>query len=88
MPFREIHLPCYGIRLRVNPKNPAGGSITSDLRGPKATDDDPAGASYLAAVDTDESLVLAHAAAGIDVTSPAYLEGIETAVDAICNRFE
>lgn len=34
MPLREIHLPCYGIRLRVDPENPGAGSITSDLREP------------------------------------------------------
>ena len=28
-----------------------------------------------------ESMILAHAVAGIDVTSPAYVEGIETAVE-------
>jgi hypothetical protein len=39
------------------------------------------------ALDGLESLILAHACAGIDVTTPAYLEGIETAVDAIANQF-
>ena len=35
--------------------------------------------------DAIESLILAHACAGIDVTSPAYLEGVNTALDAISN---
>ena len=30
-----------------------------------------------------ESLVVAHAVAGIDVASPAYVEGLETVVEAI-----
>ena len=30
-----------------------------------------------------ESVILAHACAGIDIESPAYLEGIETAINAI-----
>lgn len=38
------------------------------------------------ALDALESLILAHACAGIDVGSPAYLEGIETAMDALSNN--
>ena len=49
-----------------------GGTITSDLEKPQ--------------FDAIESLILAHACAGIDVTSPAYVEGIETAVEAIANH--
>ena len=36
---------------------------------------------YNAMIDAIESIILAHAIAGIDITTPAYLEGIETAVD-------
>ena len=38
------------------------------------------------AMDGIESMILAHAVAGIDVDSPAYIEGIETAVDACANN--
>lgn len=37
------------------------------------------------AVDGITSMILAHACAGINIESPAYLEGIETALDAIIN---
>ena len=37
-------------------------------------------------VNAIESLVLAHACAGIDIESPAYIEGIETAVEAVANK--
>ena len=40
---------------------------------------------YVAAINALESLVLAHACAGIDVMAPAYIEGIETAVEAVAN---
>lgn len=33
-----------------------------------------------------ESLILAHACAGVDVESPAYIEGINTALEAIDNH--
>ena len=38
--------------------------------------------AYNGAVDGIMSMVLAHAVSGIDVESPAYLEGIETALQA------
>ncbi len=42
--------------------------------------------AFRAAMHTIESLVLAHAAAGIDIANPAYLEGVETVVDACANN--
>ena len=41
---------------------------------------------YNACLDTIESLVMAHAIAGIDVTSPAYQEGLQTTLDALGNN--
>ena len=38
------------------------------------------------ALDAIEALVLAHAVAGVDVTTPAYQEGLETALDAVANH--
>ena len=82
----EIRLPCYGITIRLDrapsAERPASGTITSDLKQDTAADD----ATYIAAIDGLESLILAHACAGIDVTSPDYIEGIETAVEAISNH--
>ena len=37
-------------------------------------------------IDAIESLILAHARAGIDIASPPYVEGIETAVNACANN--
>jgi hypothetical protein len=83
---RTIKLPCYGITLTLARENgaeaPGSGSIVSDLREPK----NAANRQYNAAVDGLESLILAHACAGVNVESPAYIEGIETAVDAVANR--
>jgi hypothetical protein len=82
---RTIRLPCYGITVRLTRKHtrqsPGCGTITSQLKAQET------GGRYRAVVDALESLILAHACAGIDVVSPAYVEGIETAVDAIANRF-
>ena len=83
---RKIQLPCYGITVTLARENaveePGSGTIVSDLREPETALNRP----YNSAVDGLEALILAHACAGIDVESPAYLEGIETAVDAIANR--
>ena len=84
---RQIHLPCFGITVHLDrecsPGSPAHGSIISQLKEP--------GRGILvrrfnAAIDGLEALILAHACAGVDIASPAYIEGIETAVDAIGNN--
>jgi hypothetical protein len=84
-----IRLPCFGITIRLDRRNSAresgAGAITSDLKVPGRT---AADRLCNAAVDGIESLILAHACAGVDVTSPAYLEGVETAVEAVANHFD
>ena len=84
---RVIRLPCFGIEIRLvwenGPENPGEGTITSDLRD---QGDAIEVRQYNAAIDSLESLILAHACAGVDVESPAYVEGLETAVEAIGNH--
>jgi hypothetical protein len=84
---RAIRLPCFGIEIRLaredSPENSGEGTITSDLRD---AGDEIEARRYNAAIDVLESLILAHACAGVDVESPAYVEGIETAVEAIGNH--
>jgi hypothetical protein len=83
---RKIKLPCYGITVTLARENgveePGSGSIVSELREPETA----ASRQYNAAIDGLEALILAHACAGVDVESPAHVEGIETAVDAIANH--
>ena len=83
----EIPLPCFGMTIRLDGKpiagEPGSGTITSDLKQDTTAED----VEYVAAIDALESLVLAHACAGIDVTTPAYIEGIETAVEAIAKQY-
>lgn len=89
----KIELPCYGIVLTADE---GGLCITSDLHEPYEYPEDPCSADreeeelalcYNAAMDGIEALILAHAVAGIDIESPAYLEGIETAVDACASNY-
>jgi hypothetical protein len=72
-----ITLPCFGIIIELIDN---AGTITSDLKG---DGDSP---ELIAAMDAIESLILAHACAGVDIASPAYIEGIETAVGTCWNK--
>ena len=75
--MKQIELPVYGISIRLDEGTLHGASIKSDMH---AGDE---GHSHSAAIDGIEVLILGHAVAGIDIEDPAYLEGIETAVDAV-----
>lgn len=57
------------------------GSVSSSLHSSDAGDD-----QFKAAMDAVESLVLAHACAGVDVTDHRYVEGIRTCIDACENN--
>ena len=81
--MKTIKLPCFGIILDVDENTPGGGTITSNLYPESPMDEDDV--AQTAAYDAIESLILAHAGAGIDVESPAYIQGIETAVFALGN---
>lgn len=59
------------------------GSVTSSLHSSDADDD-----QFNAAMDAVESLVLAHACAGVDVTDHRYVEGIRTCLDACENNLQ
>ena len=84
--MKEIRLDEFDIRITFNGAWAA--SITSKLT--ESCD----GEGYLdndtvrldAALSAIESIVLAHAVAGVDIESPEYRAGLVTAVDAITNN--
>ena len=80
-------LPCFGITISLDRDpacgDPGCGKITSDLKTVTTLKARP----FNNAIDGLEALILAHACAGIDVGSPAYIEGVETAVDAIGQHY-
>ena len=79
---KTIKLPCYGIVVTFAAGE--SGELRSDLQrhdSTLATDD-----ALVSPIDGIESMILAHAIAGVDIESPAYLEGIETAVEAVANH--
>ena len=80
--MKTIKLPIYGIVVEIDGKG--GGEISStDLQ---TVHHDPEDEIYNVSMDGIESLILAHACAGVDITTPEYLEGIKTAVDACANK--
>lgn len=81
--MKIFNLPCYGIKVAVN-SDGEGGSIASDL---KVDTNEEGDDLYNAAMDGLTSMILAHAIAGIDISTPAYIEGIESVVNACANNF-
>ncbi len=63
-----------------------GGTITSNLTADMQQQYD-AFDHYVPAANAIESLVLAHARAGVDVTAQTYLKGLVTAVNEITNTY-
>lgn len=81
--MKTLKTNCFGIVVTLDGKN--GGTIQSDMHDTEETNKDAQ--LYNAAMDGLEAMVLAHAVAGVDITDPKYLEGIETAVQTCALRF-
>lgn len=73
----EIKLGSDFIRVQVINGN---GSLVSSLQNEEDEE-------YDIAIEGLERLILAHACAGVDIESPGYVEGIETAIEAIANQY-
>jgi hypothetical protein len=82
-----LELPAYDIRIELWGDVDAngvydGGELHSSLHDGEMEGDE----EIRAAVDAIEALVLGHAVAGVNVVSPAYLEGLESAVQGLFNN--
>lgn len=80
--MKTYNLPIHNIRIHVS--DDGSGSIFSDLASPLVLRGEE---EMCAALNTLESVILAHACAGIDVSSQAYIKGIEVAVDAVFKHY-
>ncbi len=87
-----IRLPVGGIVVKLttpDPKTPGAWNYKSASISSKLNDEDEGtndGIPYFSAMHAIESLVLGHACAGVDIQDPAYVEGIETAIEACANE--
>ena len=77
----------FDIRVVIRGEDPANGSIESSVNYPHLKE----GVSkdeteVLAAINTLESMILAHACAGVDISTTGYIEGIETSAFALFDK--
>jgi hypothetical protein len=80
--MKVIELPCHGIKIHLT--GDGGGSVESDLHVATNEEGDE---EFNAAMDGIESLLLALACTGqYDMTSPPFLEALETAVEQCANN--
>ena len=89
MQTNHISLDSFGIEITLSDPNEYGdvnGVITSELHEEPTDEMDTDHTIYNSMMDAIESMILAHACAGIDVTTPAYACGIETAVQACADN--
>ena len=83
--MKTYTIPEFGITVTVD--GPAG-TIESGLKKHMVGDEPtPCDFEITGAIDAIESLILAHAVAGIDVSTPAYVEGLESCIESIANHY-
>lgn len=83
---KTINLGVYGLKIIVGQnENGIGAALeASDLKIEAKTS---AERKYNSAMDGIEAMIIGHACAGIDIETPAYKQGIESAVEACINNF-
>ena len=79
--IHEIEL-CTGDKMTITVVD-GGGRLESTIDRMKGR----AGVKFNTAVEMLERLATAHACAGIDVTAPKYIEGLDTVFEAIGNEY-
>ncbi len=82
--MKKLELNIYGIVISYDPQDKGSCAITSKMKELPETEEN---AEFNAAVDGIESMMLGHFSAGVELTAPAYLTGIETAYNAIGANF-
>ena len=99
--MKTIKLSCFNIEVQLDVNKKGGGSIISNLHDKEFLDEqeelftsikneieDLEGKiQFEAAIDAIESIILAHACAGVDIEDSAYIEGIESVVQACSNEY-
>jgi hypothetical protein len=81
---RTYEIKEYDIVITVDEDGNGNGSLEGTLC--LSVGDEPADEPVNLSIHALESMILAHACEGIDVSSPAYVRGIETALDAVLNN--
>jgi len=79
----ELGIEGIVVHLGTDKNDRTGGQIRSEMHVGGAQED----AEYNAAIDGIEAMILAHACAGVDITTDGYKEGIKVAVEGCANNF-
>lgn len=79
--MKTFNLGIYDIVVTISD---GAGIINSSLIDDCETNDN---GYYEIAISTLESIILAHACAGINIESPEYISGLQVSIDAICNNY-
>ncbi len=86
-----IDLPCYGIIVILNAPNVEGGYDAGAITAPGL--DETVGvltvkevADWELGIEGVIQMILGHAMAGLDITLPAYIAGIESVVDYLAEQ--
>jgi len=80
--MEKLELGIFGITINYRESNRLNAELVSDLKDEQLDENHP----FNIAADAIESTVLGHFCAGVDVANNAYLEGVETACEAISNK--
>lgn len=81
--LEKLELGCFGVVITGSKCDEnIGATISSNMK----EDNTPENKGFNLSVDALESLILSHYSAGVDVSCPKYLQGIETALDALGNN--
>jgi hypothetical protein len=79
--MKTYTIPEYKIIVNV-----ADGGVATIESGLKEIGSELEAGEFYAVVDALESLILAHAQAGLNISSPAYVAGLKTCLEAIANN--
>lgn len=82
--MRTLNANCFGITITYADSDKDTATISSEMKAQDTSENK----TFNTAVDALESIILAHFCAGVDITSPAYLQGIVDAYQALCNNID
>jgi len=99
--MKTIKLRCHNIEVEIDVNKQGGGCITSDLHNDEFLEEREelftgirteieyleSKIQFEAAIDAIESMILAHACAGVDIESLSYIKGIELAIQSCDNSY-
>ena len=80
--MKTFNLGIYNIVVTIDENN-IGGITSSLLSGEDCDNID----EYVVAINAIESIILAHACAGINIESKEYISGVQTTLDTIANFY-